>query len=325
MINISIIIPNLNGGNFLPSCLQGLFESATNDTNLHFEIIMVDNGSTDNSKEIFKFFCKSKNLNHKLIALTSNSGFAQAVNKGIENAGFQYVCLLNNDIILHQKWFSLISKAILSNKDKNTAVFCGTVLNIDGTKYESQGLKFEYRGKCSNISNGKNFSSNDIASLKPTLIWGSSAAAVIYQKDLIDKIGLFDKDFFAYEEDVDLALRLHKLNFHTLYIPQAVSYHFGGGTSNKMGNFRNIHDAKNWIYIIIKNYSTTELKNNFFPLLEERLRNLSGLIKSTISIYKLKALYQLPISIAKAYVPVLINLPVLLKKRRQFQNLLKSI
>jgi GT2 family glycosyltransferase len=135
---------------------------------------------------------------------------------------------------------------------------------------------------------------------------------------------MFDKDFFAYEEDVDLALRLYKLGFSTLYIPQALSFHLGGGTSGKMGNFRNIHDAKNWIYIIIKNYSASEVIRNIFPIIEERLRNFSGLIKKTISVYKFQSFYLLPISLAKVYFPVIVNLPKMLKKRHQIHNLLKS-
>jgi len=69
------------------------------------------------------------------------------------------------------------------------------------------------------------------------------------------KIGFFDEDFFAYEEDVDLALRLDKFGYKTLLVPQAISYHLGGGTSSKMGNLRQINDFSNLIFIIIKNFS----------------------------------------------------------------------
>lgn len=73
---------------------------------------------------------------------------------------------------------------------------------------------------------------------------------------------MFDQDFFAYEEDVDLALRLTKFGYKTLYIPKAISYHLGGGTSNQMGNFRARMDVKNWFFIIIKNYSLKEITKN---------------------------------------------------------------
>jgi len=123
------------------------------------------------------------------------------------------------------------------------------------------------------------------------------------------KIGLFDEDFFAYEEDVDVALRLAKLKYQTLYIPQTLCYHLGGGTSGKMGNFRNRMDAKNWIYLIIKNYSASEFWSNFFPIIEERLRNLSGLTKLPSKLTVLKSVYKLPIDLIKTYGEVLIKTP----------------
>ncbi|MFA5750332.1 MAG: glycosyltransferase family 2 protein, partial [Candidatus Shapirobacteria bacterium] len=142
---------------------------------------------------------------------------------------------------------------------------------------------------------------------------------------ILKKIGLFDEDFFAYEEDVDIALKLVNLGYQTLYIPKAFCYHLGGGTSNKMGNFRSRMDTKNWIYIIIKNYSASEFWNNFPSIFEERLRNLSRLIKNTIKAYGLKSIYKLPIDLLKTYGEVLIKLPKMFKKRKNLQKLVKSI
>jgi len=156
------------------------------------------------------------------------------------------------------------------------------------------------------------------------LVWGASAAFVVYNKKILKQIGLFDENFFAYEEDVDLALRLHNLNYQTLYIPQAISYHLGGGTSNKMGIFRYKMDAKNWIYIIIKNFSKKEIIKNFPQIIEERLRNLSGLIKQIIRLYKIKSLYYLPIILISTYGEVFVNLPKMFKKRKSIQKLIKS-
>ncbi|HEX8923130.1 MAG TPA: glycosyltransferase family 2 protein, partial [Patescibacteria group bacterium] len=219
--------------------------------------------------------------------------------------------------------FSTISQNI--KDDSKIAVYTGTVANFDGTRLESQGLDFDIKGKCKNVSNGKIFSKNEICHQAPGLIWGSSAALVVYRKGILKKVGMFDDYFFAYEEDVDLALRLSKLGYKTYYIPQAICYHLGGGTSSKMGNFRNIMDAKNWIYIILKTYSTIELLKNLPQIITERLRNLSGLTKQTIKIYRLKSLYILPLSIFKAYIPILINFPAMLRKRRQLFNLMEEL
>jgi GT2 family glycosyltransferase len=311
--NFSIIIPNYNGKDFLFDCLDSLKKSISNCPNSNFEIILVDNASVDNSIEISKkIFPKIK-----IIKNQSNYGFSSAVNQGILHSKYDFVVICNNDLTLDQNWFKEISKIIVNNKDPKIATFFGTVLNKDSTKIESQGIKFYYSGKAENINNGKEFNKSTIYNLRSTIkVWGASASLVIYNKKIIKKIGLFDEDFFAYEEDVDLALRLHNLNYKTLYIANIFSYHLGGGTSNKMGNFRNKMDAKNWIYIIIKNFSAKEIFENLFKILEERLRNLSGLIKNTPPKLILKSLFD-------TYKEVFINLPKMLKKRRQIQKMLK--
>ena len=222
--------------------------------------------------------------------------------------------MANNDLVLDSDWFGFIDREVENNP--NVACFCGTVLTKDGTKYEGIGLDFSYTGKCKNQKNGDAFNPEEI-NVDPYYIWGSSAALVVYKKDIIKKIGLFDEDFFAYEEDVDLSLRLHNLGFKTLYIPKALCYHLGGGTSGKMGNFRHRMDAKNWIYIIIKNFSRKDILKNFFGIFLERLRNLSGIIKNSNPA-------NFSPSVFGTYWQVIKNFNKMLKKRHLIQNLLKS-
>lgn len=313
-INFSIIIPNYNGSDFLFDCLNSLYQCIKNCPNSKFEIIIVDNGSKDNSIELSK---KINIPNTKYQILNTNIGFSGAVNKGIAKSQYDWVVVCNNDLTLDKNWFKEISKIIASNKDQKTATFFGTVLNKDGTKIESQGLKFYYFGKAENINNGQKFDKSTIYNLRSAIeVWGASAALVVYNKKVLQKIGLFDEDFFAYEEDVDLALRLHNFGFKTLYIPNIFSYHLGGGTSRKMGNFRNRMDAKNWIYIIIKNFSPKEIFLNLPKIIEERLRNLSGIIKNTPKKLILK-------SLSSTYGEVFKNFLKMLKKRRQIQKMIE--
>lgn len=323
-INFSIIIPNYNGASFLTDCLNSLTKAISNCPDSNFELIFVDNGSKDNSVELAKKITqKNPILNTKYLILNTNKGFAGAVNIGIKAAKNEWIVLLNNDLTMEPNWFQLISQNIKNNKDKKVATFFGTVLTKDGTKFESQGLDFFYSGKCQNVSNGQSFLSKDLAlQSSKALVWGASAALVVYNKKIITKIGLFDQDFFAYEEDVDLALRLHNLGFKTLYNPQALSYHLGGGTSNKMGIFRYKMDAKNWFYIIIKNFSKKEILDNFCSIIEQRLRNLSGLNKQIIRIYKLKSFFYLPYIFISVYGEVLFNLPKMFKKRQAIKKLI---
>lgn len=323
-VDFSIVIPNFNGSKFINDCLNSLVVSIKNCPNSKFELIFVDNGSKDNSIKIAKNITKKFSiLNTKYLILDTNHGFAGAVNKGINHSKHPYVVVLNNDLTMKTDWFQLIASTIKNNQNSNIATYSGTVLNKEGTKFESQGLDYKIQGKCLNISNGKKFDKNVFLTAKK-LVWGASASLIVYQKDIIQNIGLFDTDFFAYEEDVDLAFRLNKLGYKTLYIPQAISYHLGGGTSNLMGNFRSRMDVKNWIFLIIKNYSTTDFLFNFFSIIIERLRNLSGLIKNTIIKYHFLSIFYLPYDIVKTYGEVFIKLPKILQKRHQIQKMIKS-
>ncbi|HWS49052.1 MAG TPA: glycosyltransferase family 2 protein [Candidatus Methanoperedens sp.] len=275
-INISVVIPNFNGAKYLSECLVHLHTAIHSCQQSKFEIILVDNGSSDNSLELFNY-SSTPLVNHRTIKLKTNTGFATAVNKGILAAKHEYVCLLNNDVNLDKNFFKLIISSI--KKHPTVACFCGTVLSKDGSKIESQGISFDWSGKC--IQN--HFSTSQPLNYSSKHVWGSSGAAVIYNKDILLKIGLYDEHYFAYIEDVDVAFRLNKNNYKTLLIPSAKAFHLGGATSNKMGNFRAKQTFKNWIYFIKKNYSTTELLKNLPQIIVERLRNFSYLIKSTIN------------------------------------------
>ncbi len=323
--NISVIIPNYNGSEYLTECLTSLNTAMRLLPNSCFETIIVDNGSTDDSQNIIEKLAKSfPQIHLRIINLHQNFGFSKAVNVGIKSSIYPYVFLLNNDLVLEKEWLFKIITSIENNKDRQITTFCGTILTKDGNYIESLGLDFHQNGKCTNLDNKLKFQTHKI-SPTPKLIWGGSAAAIVYDKAVLTEIGLFDEDFFAYEEDVDVALRLNLLGYKTILVGDAISYHLGGGTSGKMGNFRNIHDAKNWFFIIIKNYSFASISKSLIPIIVERLRNFSGLVKSTIYIYRLRSIYILPISLIKAYGPVLTLLPKMLLKRQQFQNLLKSV
>lgn len=311
MTNISIIIPNLNGEEILPTCLDSL-KAAIDISKISTEIILVDNASSDTSPEIFTTFCQKNKINHQLLNFTKNYGFSGAINMGVEASRFDWVLVCNNDLKVDKNWLLLISKLLTTYLPTNKlAAISGTVLNYDGSRFESQGLKFYYSGKCDNISNGQPYSPSFLegrGSGGGFEIWGASAALTLYNKKIFIEVGGFDENFFAYLEDVDLSFRLNKVGYKTLYVPRAISYHLGGGTTSSMGNFRQRQTVKNWIYIILKNYSTTQLLIYFPSIFIERLRNLSGLIKNT-------PFKDIPRDVFKTYGEVIKNIPKILKKR----------
>lgn len=261
---ISIVIPNYNGATYLKKCLDSLASCA--DLPKH-EIIIVDNGSTDGSQDQAKI--KNK----------TNLGFATAINQGVSLAKYDWVLALNNDITFHKNYFKEIGPYL----NTNYAAIAGQVLSHDGKKVESLGLKYYNYGKCHNISNGQLY--KPATNSQTRTVWGLNAACTFYNKEILKKVGGFDERFFAYEEDVDLAYRLSKLGYNSLLVPTAICYHIGGATSSKMGYFRQKHDFKNWILLIIKNYSLSDIIQNSPEIFIERGRNLSGLAKAMFKYY----------------------------------------
>lgn len=315
-IGISVIIPNYNGEKFLLPCLSSLIKAINNCPKIKFETILIDNGSSDNSQDIFTNFCTINHLPSQIISLNTNFGFAKAVNIGINAAKYDLVCLTNNDLIIDSNWFKYVTKS-MPTADSKTAVYCGTVLNKTGTHFESQGFKYHMSGKCININNGLSFSSNALSLHSSSVpIWGSSAALVIYKKEIIQKIGLFDEKFFAYLEDVDLSYRLNHLGYKTILVPNAVCYHLGGGTSNKTPCFRQYYTFRNWHLLILKNYTLKEFIKYLFPIVIERLRNLSYLFKNCPP-------HLLLFKIIKICANIIINLPHIIRQRQWLSALLK--
>jgi len=301
-IDFSVIIPNLNGAKLLPNCLNSLLTaiskkslSVSGQPTSKFETILVDNASTDNSI----FLAKKIHPEIKIISNTKNLGFAKAINQGAGLARYPWIVPCNNDIKLNKNWFKIMSKAMETNPDISS--FFGTIKNKSGASIESTGLKFSYSGKCLNCR---------IKKTKQQVIWGGNAGLIIYQKKVFQSLDGFDSDFFAYLEDVDFNLRLNKAGHRTLLVPTAISYHLGGATSQKFGNLRHQKTVQNWIYIIVKNYSLKQIFRNLPGIIEQRLRNLSGLLKNTPFLFWLPTLISI-------YGQVIINSPIMFAKRKK--------
>jgi hypothetical protein len=190
-----------------------------------FEIILVDNGSEDGSVE----FIKNDYSEVTIIALKENTGFSKAVNIGIKKAQGKYIALLNNDTEVHPDWLKNLKLAaekypqyyffaskILCFDKRNTIDSAGDGIYVNGRAYR--------RGHYQ--KNGPEFN-------KEQEVFGVCGAAAFYKKELFDKIGCFDfdEDFFAFYEDVDLNFRAQLAGFKCLYIPSAVVYHIGHGSS----------------------------------------------------------------------------------------------
>ena len=243
----SVVIPNYNGIRYLKNCLLSLPKCEGED----FEVIVVDNGSTDGSD----LLPDSLKLNVRLIKLNENTGFAHAVNVGIREAKGEYVILLNNDTEVESGFVRKLTEAL----KKNRKAFSASAMMVDmnnrevldgaGDYYCALGWAFAY-GK------GKKTEECD----KGRKIFSSCAGACIYDKAKLEITGLFDELHFAYLEDVDLGYRARIAGFDNIYEPAAVVYHAGSGFSGSRYNeFKIKLSSRNSVYLILKNMPLLQL------------------------------------------------------------------
>jgi GT2 family glycosyltransferase len=215
---ICVIIPSYNGGEFLLPCLDSL----ANQVLPANKVIVVDNGSSDDSKSIVE----NHPLRPELIPLSENQGFARAVNTGIRACGDDAVALLNNDTEADPRWLLFGAKGM--EKYPEADFFASLVLKKhDRDRVDSAGACYARDGRPFPIA--MNERSSACRAEKPVL--AASAGAAFFRKGFFDQVGLFDERFFAYLEDVEICLRAQLLGKKGMFLPEAVVYHHGGGTS----------------------------------------------------------------------------------------------
>lgn len=250
MQQVSVIIPNYNGIAYL----DGIFASLERQTMKDYEVILVDNGSSDGSVS----FTAGNYPWVRIIELPENFGFSRAVNEGIKAAGAPYVLLLNNDteaepdfleemtaaIKRHEKAFSCSARMIqFDNRE---------LLDDAGNYYNALGWAFA-RGK------GKDIRTYE----REEKIFASCAGAAIYRKKIFEKIGYFDEEHFAYLEDTDVCYRARIYGYENWYAPKARVYHVGSGTSGSRYNqFKTRYSSRNNVYLIYKNMPVLQVLLN---------------------------------------------------------------
>ncbi len=250
---VTIIIPNYNGLKFMEPCFKAL--RAQSDQN--FELLVVDNGSTDGSVKWLE--------DHQIpsIFLEENTGFSGAVNIGIRESVTPYVILLNNDTVPQPDYVKEMVKAIerspkiFSVSSKMIQLYQKDLMDDAGDMYSVLG--WAYQRGVGQKSSGYN---------KACRVFSACAGAAIYRREVFDKIGGFDEDHFAYLEDIDVGYRAKICGYENWYCPKAVVYHVGSGTSgSKYNSFKVKLAARNNLYLNYKNMPLLQLILNFLPIL----------------------------------------------------------
>jgi GT2 family glycosyltransferase len=297
-----VVIPNWNGLDFLADCLNSLIvQSACN-----FSITVVDNGSTDGSRELVQ----NQYPTVKLIMRDKNYGFTGGTNPGMQDAiacGAEYVALLNNDAIADKNWLQCLVES--ADQDQQLGSVTSKILQfgaerkIDSTGdfYSSWGLPFP-RGR-DEVDEGQ-FDSDD-----QRLVFTGTGGATLFRTRMLCEIGLFDQDFFAYYEDVDLGFRGQLAGWKAAYEPRAIVRHRLHATSARIPNFTRYHAHKNAIYVYHKNMPA-RLWWKYLPWF---LAGMAVMAANSIRRRQFSPLL-------KAYGVALIKTPATIRKRRRIQR-----
>jgi GT2 family glycosyltransferase len=295
----TVVIPNWNGERLLDLCLRSLRNQSFQD----FETVVVDNDSTDDSLGFLEREFPEVNV----VSLEENTGFAAAVNSGIEASDTEFVVLLNNDTEQDERWLeelvgaadaradaSLFASKLVDFHDRRLLDGAGDALRRSGLPYRIGHRELD-RGQYE----------------RETFVFSACAAAALYRRALFEEIGPFDEDFFAYCEDGDVSFRAQLAGYRCLYIPGAIVYHVGSAsTGGKRSPTATRLGTQNGINLLVKNLPRALVWRNLPSLLAGQL---SRVVVTSFSSAGLRAHLG---GLAGAWR----LLPRMLEKRKKIQN-----
>jgi GT2 family glycosyltransferase len=263
---VSVTIVTYNSGRFIRRCL----ESVLAQRYPNIELIVVDNASTDGTTDILEPFEDRCTIVYN----EENIGFAAAQNQAIALSRGEWVLTLNPDVLLLPAFVSNLLEAV--PPDPRVGTLCGKLLMVDASfeipnqrVVDSTGIYFtpmlrHFDRGCLETDNGHY--------LKQEYVFGATAAAACYRREMINDISVdndfFDADFFAYREDADVAWRAQLLGWKCVYVPTACGYHvrkLRPGMRRGLPPEINMHSVKNRFLMRVKNVTPRVYLRNFIP------------------------------------------------------------
>ncbi len=250
----SIIILFWNSAPYINRCMDALRVQTRRD----FEIILIDNGSPESLDSNIPG--KYPDLKLHIIRVETNLGFTGGNNLGASLAKGRYLVLLNSDAFPAPDWLENIGYAIERYPDcffasKQLMAASPDHLDGEGDVYHISGLV--WRRSYKRLATAFDAVEGEVFS--------ACAAAGVYPKAAFDLVGGFDPDYFAYVEDIDLGFRLRLAGYRCIYLPSAVVYHVGGGSTESRAEFSLYHTHRNLIWTFFKDMPTILLVL-FMPL-----------------------------------------------------------
>ncbi len=245
---VSLVVSNFNGRKFglIEPTLNSLLEIEYPD----FEVIVVDNASTDDS---VPFLNASYGSDHRVrIVRNPRNSYSGGLNIGTREAAGKYVVYLNNDLVVERNFVSKLVQAL--ELDSRIALAMGKILSYHDRKtIDRVGDTMDLYGNPVLIGSGE----KDAGQFQRIMeILSAAGTANISRKDVVKDLGMFDEDFHIGYEDMDLSLRVHLAGLRVVYVPDARVYHIGAATDSteELKISVKFHFNKNRISLVLKNY-----------------------------------------------------------------------
>jgi len=264
--SVSVTIVTYNSARYIGRCL----DSVLSQSGPPIEIVVVDNASRDSTLQLLRRFERRV----RVIRNGRNAGFAAAQNQAIAAAGGDWVLTLNPDALLLPGFIERLVEA--GSGDAAVGSVCGRLLSIGAGFVKPAELRIDSAGIYMTPSM-RHFDRgwgepDDGRYREPEYVFGASAAAALYRREMIRDISIggefFDSDFFAYREDADVAWRAQLLGWRCLYVPGAVAWHVRSVVPSRRGSLPpavNMHSVKNRILMRVKNATSGLYRRCWLP------------------------------------------------------------
>ncbi len=278
---LSVVIPNFNGERLLPALMDSLERQTFRD----FEVILVDDASSDGSlawiEERMADAARARGVAHfpdmRLIVNRHNEGFAKSCNTGAGVARGRVVVLLNSDANPEPEWMAALVKAVCGNPQ--AGLFASKVLLMD--RPDTLHTTGDMMG-ANGLPINRGVWERDLGQYdRRTSVFGGSGCALAIRTELWDALGGFDEDFWMYLEDVDFAFRAQLLGAQGVFVPEARVHHRLTATAG--GSLASYYVGRNTIWVIAKNMPRGLLVRNWIEIVAgqlniavDALRNVRG-------------------------------------------------
>jgi len=245
-VSVSVIVANWNGRHHLARCLPSLRTQTYRD----FEVVVVDNGSTDGSVG----WLTQEYPDVRVLCNPRNLGFAVANDQAIRATESPYLVTLNNDTEATSIWLAELVAA--AESDAAVGMVASQILLASAPGViDSAGIEVDWTGTAWQRRRGE--AADEAGDLEE--VFGPCAGAALYRRAMLDEIGLFDESFFAYYEDVDLAWRARNAGWRCLYAPRARVYHAHSATGGQDLSYKRFLIGRNKVWTLVKNYPPLRL------------------------------------------------------------------